>query len=133
VMTLCCLVVAGASAPLIATGAWPIAGFFALTLLGLYIAFRLNFRAARSFEEVVLTPIDLLFRRVGHRGDGREWRLNPLWTKLQRECDDEFGLQRLALFSRGERVVIARDLSPPEREGFAEVFGAALAQVKRGG
>ena len=47
---------------------------------------------------------------------------NPLWTRLDREVDDEFGLQRLALISRGEHVVIARDLSPPERETFAEAL-----------
>jgi uncharacterized membrane protein len=41
-------------------------------------------------------------------------------------------LQRLALISRGERVVIARDLSPPERESLAEALGRALSDVKRG-
>jgi uncharacterized membrane protein len=34
--------------------------------------------------------------------------------------------------SRGERITIARELSPPEREHFAEEFGTALARVKRG-
>jgi uncharacterized membrane protein len=29
-------------------------------------------------------------------------------------------------------VVVARDLSPPERETLAEAFGRALAEVKRG-
>jgi uncharacterized membrane protein len=133
VMSLCCLATVGASIPFVVLGAWPVAGLFSLDLLGLYIAFRLNFRAAQSFEEVVLTRIELLFRRVSHRGEGQEWRLNPLWTKLQREHDEEFGLQRIALVSRGERVIVARDLSPPEREGFADAFGTALAQVKRGG
>ena len=44
----------------------------------------------------------------------------------------DFGLQKLALVSRGERLVIAGDLSPPERESFAEALGQALADVKRG-
>ena len=43
----------------------------------------------------MLTPFELLLRRVSHRGERREWRFNPLWTKLRREADDEFGLQRL--------------------------------------
>jgi uncharacterized membrane protein len=34
--------------------------------------------------------------------------------------------------SRGERVVIARDLSPPERESLARELSRALADVKRG-
>jgi uncharacterized membrane protein len=73
-----------------------------------------------------------MFRQVTHRGQAREWRLNPLWTKLDREQDDEFGLQKLALVSRGERIVIAGELSPPERETLAEALAKALAEVKRG-
>ena len=80
----------------------------------------------------MLTPLELLFRRVTHRGERREWRFNPLWTRLDRESDEDFGLQRLALVSRGERLVIAGDLSPPERESLAEALGKALADVKRG-
>ena len=132
VMTLCCLVMVGASIPFVALGYWPVGGFFGLDLLALYIAFRINYRRAESFEEVVLTPLELLLRRVTHRGERREWRLNPLWTRLDRERDDEFGVQQLALVSRGERFVIAGDLSPPERESFAEALGKALAEVKRG-
>ena len=132
VMTLCCLAAIVASTPFVVMGFWPIAGFFGLDILALYIAFRANFRSGHSFEELVLTPIELLFRKVTHRGEAREWRFNPLWTRLDREADDEFGLQRLALISRGERVVIARDLSPPERESLADALGRALSDVKRG-
>jgi uncharacterized membrane protein len=132
VMTLCCLATVGASLPFLVLGFWPVAGFFGLDLLALYVAFRLNFRAGRSFEEIVLTPIELNFRRVSHRGERREWRFNPLWTKLHRRHDEEFGLQSVTLISRGEHIVIARELSPPERASFADAFGKALAQVKRG-
>ena len=131
-MTICCLATIGASVPFVVLGFWPVGGFFGLDLLALYIAFRVNYRRAESFEEVVLTPLELLFRRVTHRGERREWRFNPLWTKLDRESDEDFGLQRLALVSRGERLVIAGDLSPPERESLAEALGQALADVKRG-
>jgi uncharacterized membrane protein len=109
-----------------------VAGFFGLDCLALYIAFRVNFRSGRSFEEVVLTPIEPMFRRVNHQGGSREWRFNPLWTKLDRESDEDYGLQSLCLVSRGEQVVIARELSPPERESLAEALGQALARVKRG-
>ncbi len=132
VMTLFCLATIGASLPFIVAGFWPVGGFFGLDLVALYLAFRINNRRAASFEEVVLTPIELMFRRVTHRGERREWRFNPLWTRLDRESDADFGLQKLALVSRGERLVIAGDLSPPERESFAEALGQALADVKRG-
>ena len=132
VMTLCCLATVVASIPFVVLGFWPVAGFFGLDVLALYLAFRINFRAGQSFEELELTRLHLLFRMVSSRGEAREWRFNPLWTRLDREEDEEFGLQRLALISRGERVVIARDLSPPERESLAEALGRALSEVKRG-
>lgn len=132
VMTLCCLATIGASIPFVVLGFWPVAGFFGLDFLALYIAFRVNFRDGRSFEELELTPIQFLVRRVSHRGVAREWRFNPLWTRLSREEDDEFGLQKLEVASRGQSVVIARDLSPPERESLADELGRALADVKRG-
>jgi uncharacterized membrane protein len=84
VMTLCCVAMVAASLPFVVLGFWPVAGFFGLDLLALYIAFRVNFREGRSFEELVLTPIQLLVRRVSHRGERREWRFNPLWTRLDR-------------------------------------------------
>ena len=66
------------------------------------------------------------------RGDVQDWQFNPLWTRLDREVDDEYGMQELSLTSRNEHVVIARDLSPPERETLAEALSRALADVKRG-
>jgi uncharacterized membrane protein len=132
-MVLCAIVAGVASLRAIALGVWPVSGFLILDVLGLYVAFRVSYARGRSLEEIVLTPIELLFRRVSHRGVAREWRMNPLWTKLVRETHEEFGLQRLALVSRGERVVIAGELSPGEREHLADEFGRALAAVKRGG
>ncbi len=132
VMTLCCLASIVASIPFVVLGFWPIAGFFGLDFLALYIALRVNVRSGESFEELILTPIQLLVRRVTHRGKASEWRFNPLWTRLDREDDDEYGLQSLSLTSRGQHLVIARDLSPPERESFADEFGRALSDVKRG-
>ena len=126
------LVCAGVSLPFLFVGLWPVVGFFGLDVLALYVALRVSFRRGESVEHLILTRIELLFRQVSHRGEHQEWRLNPLWTRLHRVEDDEFGLQHLALVSRGERIVIARDLSPQEREGFAEALGRALAAVKRG-
>jgi uncharacterized membrane protein len=132
VMTLCCLATLVASIPFVVLGFWPVAGFFGLDMLALYIAFRVNFRRGDAFEELVLTPIQLLVRRVSHRGKREEFRFNPLWTRLDREHDEDFGLQRLSLISRGQTLPIARELSPPERESFADELGRALSDVKRG-
>ncbi len=131
-MVLVCLVSVVASLPFLIMGFWPVAGFFGLDFLGLYIAFRMSYRQGDAFELLELTPIRLLFRKVSPRGDVQDWQFNPLWTRLDREVDDEYGMQELSLTSRNEHVVIARDLSPPERETLAEALGRALADVKRG-
>ena len=131
-MVLVCLASVVASLPFVIMGFWPVAGFFGLDFLGLYIAFRVSYRQGEAFELLELTPIRLLFRKVSPRGEVQDWQFNPLWTRLDREVDDEFGMQQLALTSRNEHVVIARDLSPPERETLAEAFSRALADVKRG-
>jgi uncharacterized membrane protein len=131
-MVLVCLVSVVASLPFLIMGFWPVAGFFGLDFLGLYIAFRVSYRRGEAFELLELTPIRLLFRKVSPRGDVQDWQFNPLWTRLDREIDDEYGMQELSLTSRNEHVVIARDLSPPERETLAEALSRALADVKRG-
>jgi uncharacterized membrane protein len=113
-------------------GAWPVFGFFGLDVLLVYWAFRANYRAARAYEEVVVTPSELRVRKVSHRGQMSEWAFNPLWSRLEYEIDEEFGLQRLYLVSRGRKLPIASFLPPQEKESFATALAAALGEAKRG-
>ena len=113
-------------------GAWPVVGFFGLDVALLYWAFRLNYAHAKAYEEVVVTAAELKLRKVSHRGEVREFTLNPLWTKLDREAHADFGLLRLFLVSRGRRFSVANFLGPQERESFAEALSAALNEAKRG-
>ncbi len=113
-------------------GAWPVVGFLGLDVLLVYLAFRANYRAAAAYEQVTITASELRLRRVSHRGQAREWTMNPLWTRLERETHKEFGLMRLFLVSRGVKLGVAGFLSPSERESFAHALSAALAEAKRG-
>jgi uncharacterized membrane protein len=131
VMTLVCLATVVSSLPFIVLGAWPVAGFFGLDFLALYVAFRVNFRQAKAFEEVVVTRIEVLLRKVTHRGVASEWRFNPAWTKLERVEDEDYGMLGLSLVSRGQSVSIAQALSPAERESFAKALSHALAEARR--
>lgn len=132
VMAACCAVSLVTSIACLAKGFWPVAGFFGLDMLALYVALKVSFRRGLSFEEVAISPIEVLLRRVSHRGERREWRFNPLWTRLARVEDEEFGLRALTLVSRHEHVAVARDASPPEREAVARGLSLALAQAKKG-
>ena len=113
-------------------GAWPVVGFFGLDVALLYWAFKLNYARAAAYEEVTVTAAELKLRKVSHRGEVREWTLNPLWTKLDREAHADFGLLRLFLVSRGTRLAVANFLGPQEREGFADALSAALNEARRG-
>lgn len=113
-------------------GAWPIVGFLGLDVLLVYWAFRASYRAARAYEEVVVTPSELRVRQVSHRGKVKEWTSNPVWTRLARETHEEYGLLRLSLVSRGRTWPVAGFLSPGERESFAAALSAALGEARRG-
>ena len=113
-------------------GALPVVGFFGLDVSLLYWAFKLNYAHAAAYEEVTVTAAELKLRKVSHRGEVREWTLNPLWTKLDREAHADFGLLRLFLVSRGRRFAIANFLAPQERESFAQALSEALNEARRG-
>ena len=120
------------SLPFVLLGAWPIAGFMGLDVLLLCLAFRANYRSARAYETVFVSALELRVDKVSARGRRREWRFHPWWTRLAREDDDEFGLQKLALVSRNREVEIAAFLGPGEKEDFARILTDAMAQARRG-
>ena len=113
-------------------GAWPVVGFFGLDVVLIYWAFRINYRAARAYEEVMVTTSELRVRKVSHRGRVAEWSLNPLWVRLDRDTHEEFGIERLFLVSRGRKLPIGGFLSPGEKESFADARAAAIGEAKRG-
>ena len=113
-------------------GAWPVFGFCGLEVLLVYLAFRANFRAARAYEEVTVTPSELTVRKISHRGGVREWTLNPLWVRLDRIVHEEFGIERLFLVSHGRRLPIAAALGPDEKASFASALASALGEARRG-
>jgi uncharacterized membrane protein len=112
-------------------GAWPIFGFFGLDVLLVYLAFRASFRSARAFEDIHVTPSVLRVRQVSHHGQERENVSNPRWVRMETTRDEDYGMTRLALISRGVPLVIGAFLAPPQREQVAHGLGEALATAKR--
>ncbi len=113
-------------------GAWPVFGFFGLDVALIYWAFRANYIAARAYEEVTVTSSELTVREVSQHGHQREWTLNPLWVQLDRDEDEDYGIARLFLVSRDQRLTIANFLGPQEKESFALALSAALGEARRG-
>ena len=131
-MALFALVSVATSVPFVLLGAWPVAGFMGLDVAIFYLAFRASFRSARAYEDIVLTPLELLLAKVTPRGARSEWRFHPVWVRLDREEHAEFGLQRLSIRSRGRSVEIASFLGPDAKADFASKLTRALSEAKRG-
>jgi len=113
-------------------GAWPVFGLFGVDVLAIWWAFRMNFRAARAVEEIVVTPSLITVRQISADGAAREARMNPLWTRLDKELHEDFGVQKLTLYSRGAPVVVGSFLHTAQREELAVGLSQALSAAKRG-
>ena len=131
-MTLCCFSAVFSSIPFILFGAWPVAGFYGLDVLALFIAFKINYRRAKAEERVRLTYLELLLSKTSHRGETAEWRFNPLWSRLSLDEDEDFGALRLCVVSGRQSVPIGDFLAPPQRQDLAHALAAALNKAKRG-
>jgi uncharacterized membrane protein len=113
-------------------GAWPVFGFLGLDVLLVYWAFRVNYRSATAYEQVIITASELMVRKVSHHGRVRQWTMNPVWVRLHRDEHQEFGIERLFLVTRGRRLPVASFLGPKEKASFAHALAEALGEARRG-
>lgn len=122
----------GIGAFFLSIGAWPVFGFFGLEVLLIYIAFKLNYRAARAREEVSISRTALDILKVAPSGRAEEHRFNPFWAKFRIARHDEIGITGMEVEGEGRRVPLGAFLNPDDRESFANAFGRALATAKAG-
>jgi uncharacterized membrane protein len=112
-------------------GAWPVFGFFGLDVALVWWAFRANYRAARAYEDIHMTAHRLSVRQVSARGQARESTFNPRWVRLETSRDEDYGVTRVALVSRGLPLVIGAFLPAVHKEQLAQGLQAALAAARR--
>lgn len=111
-------------------GAWPVFGFFGLDVLALYIAFHMNYRAARAREEVSVSRTSLEIRKTAPSGKSVAYQFNPFWARFSVSRHDEIGITGMAVEARGQSVPIGGFLNPDAKENFAAAFARALATAK---
>ncbi len=110
-------------------GAWPVFGFFGLDILMLYLAFRLNYRAAKRYELVEIFD-DRLTVTTGWDGVATDLKaFDPYWVRLQLS-KSERAVGQLHLTSHGQKLEIASFLGPDERCDFADALGNALQNYR---
>jgi uncharacterized membrane protein len=112
-------------------GAWPVFGFFGLDVALVWFAFRVNYRDARAYEDIRMTPNVLVVRQVSAKGAARETDFNPRWVRLEKTEDELYGVTRVALISRGIFLIVGAFLPPLYKSELAKHLSAALAAAKR--
>ncbi len=120
------------SLPFFLMGAWPVAGFFGLDVILLYLAFRASARSARAYEHILVTHVDLMLRKVSEKGREQLFHFNPNWSRVETETHEEFGVQRVAVVQGRKQVEVASFLGSEEKEVFAKAFKSALGEARRG-
>jgi uncharacterized membrane protein len=107
-------------------GAFPVTGFLGLDVLALWLAFRINYRAAKAEERIVLTPLQMQVERRSPSGATSYFVLNPVWAKAREESVG------VSIWSGGRALRVGAFLSPDERAELARQLDLALYRAKRG-
>ena len=110
-------------------GVWPVLPYFGLEIVLLYYAFRINYRSARAFEAVQLTPEALIVERVKPSGRTDRFRFQPPhWLRVTIE-HRRGGDNCLRLSSHGRSITLGACLTPRDRLAFAADLRTALARL----
>ena len=109
--------------PMLYVGAWPVFGFMGLDVWLLWWLFKRSYLDTRRSETLLLTDRELIVVRVGIDGEREEHRLDAYLLRLEQG-------ERLVAASRGNRVVLGRFLSQPERDDLADMLNEALAKMR---
>ena len=111
-------------------GAWPVMITMGLDVLAIWIAFKLNYRSGRHYEEIKIWPHQLTVRKVSPNGKAMEHLFNPLWAKFDVQRHEEYGVMAMKLHEKGRILEVGSFLNPADRISFANAFGLALAKVR---
>lgn len=110
-------------------GAWPVAGFFGLDVLLLYLAFRAARRQASRRELIRLDGSGLHVRRIEPDGTALDWRFEPYWVRIDMD-DPPRSNSILTLVSHGLRVRVGTFLTVQDRVDLARALRAALNRYR---
>ena len=116
-------------------GAWPVIGFLGLELLVVWIAFRMNYRAARRRQHLTATSQRLTIENVSPAGDRQTTELPTPWAQVELTPTQEpetHSRQRQRLFvrSHGNRTEIGDFLHPAETPRLAREIRHMISRAR---
>ncbi len=112
-------------------GAWPVAGFYGLDLLLIYIAFKMSYRQGRMREKITLTEETLEILRILPGGQEKRWTFQPAWVRVAMDDPPEHD-SMLTIGSHGRTIIVGAFLAPEERLDLARALQAALDAHRKG-
>lgn len=101
-------------------GAWPVIGFMGLELLVLWLAFKLNFKAARRQEKILADRESFRIERTSPDGDIDIDELPSGWLKArldpsEQPDDSDRRQQKIIVSTHGKSAEIGSFLHPAEK------------------
>ncbi len=112
-------------------GLWPVLGFMGLDFLLLFWAFKVNYRAAKAYEDVEVSRQHVLLRKVTAKGRELKFEFPQFGTRFKVDRHEEIGITKMRLANREREVELGYFLNPKDRESFAHAFSHALSRAKR--
>lgn len=114
---------------LLVVGAPLVLPFLGLDVAALWLALHASFRAAERRERVRVTAEAVTVSREDEAGARLVWTSPTAFTRVDVEQPGEHEARvRLSIHRR--RLTLARALSPPEREAFAEALQRAIRHAR---
>ena len=110
-------------------GAAPILIFLGLDVLGLCLAFLVNYRRSRGRERVQITADQVRVTRELGEQSQTVWASPTAFTRVAVEQTGRYGAQ-VRLILSGKRMTIGRVLGPRERETLAEAVDQAIRSAR---
>ena len=99
--------------------AWPVFGFLGLDVALVFVAFWLNNRSAKAYEQIEISGDEVILIHVDAKGERRR-TFNRRWMRVELETDEARELiGRLFIVSHGKRSEVGNFLGAEEREALA--------------
>ena len=111
-------------------GAYPVVGFMGLEIFGVWLVFRLSFRAQAARTYVRVTADAVTVRKVDSRGRERLAQLSSHFARVELDRAAS-GPDALRLKSSDRAYALGEFLTPRERESFARRLDQALGEARR--
>ena len=103
---------------------WPILGFAGLELAGLAVAFLVHSHKSKIYEEVILTPETVFWKRQLPSGTTQSWQAPLAWTQLNTDAPKDTRSPLTFSFA-GHSLDFGHFLNPEDRGSFLEAFTLA--------